>query len=154
MRIPGLCFPVFSWHEISPNDNQTAVWRGISIWTLVDILHMMGLSADENLEIVTDTHLSNKTSHPLLTSVSEGHVDIAPFYVIMNSKRIKFIDFSVPIYYMDTVIVSSKQVPDISGDPISGIFDLTSGILILVSLFLLVCIMTLVYNYEKKDNSG
>ncbi len=83
MKIIGDCVTNDVWHEVGLDGQIT--WKGQGIWSMQDILKLLGLNSETDIEIVTE--LSNMTTmHPLLQTVVDGRVDVGTieFGVTLN----------------------------------------------------------------------
>ena len=75
MKILGVCFPNDLFYI---SNNESTIWFGQGVWSSLRILELM--NEDLNLELVTELSPSN-TTHPIIQSVQDGKVDIAPIEV-------------------------------------------------------------------------
>ena len=93
---------------------------------------MLGDRAGE-IEIVYDLSASKNSSNPLLQTVEDGYVDVGALQVGIDGFYIGRFDYSIPTNFINYVIFSRKEISSISGDIITGIFDLPSSLLILAT---------------------
>lgn len=124
MKILGTCFPNDIWFK------TPSLWYGRGLWAARD-MHKM-LKMDEELMIETRLSQSNFT-HPLLQTVMDSRVDVAPIEVGMTSQRHEFLDFTNPVVYANIHIISKRIQPNDIGDFLLGIFDQPTMICIAVS---------------------
>ena len=75
MKILGVCFPNDLFHI---SNNKSTTWFGQGVWSSLRILEL--INDDLNLELVTELSPSN-TTHPIIETVQNGKVDIAPIEV-------------------------------------------------------------------------
>lgn len=114
MKILGTCFPNDIWFK------TPSLWYGRGLWAARD-MHQM-LKMDQDLMIETRLSESNFT-HPLLQTVMDARVDVAPIEVGMTSQRHEFLDFTNPVVYAKIHIISKRIQPNDIGDFLLGIFD-------------------------------
>ena len=75
MKILGVCFPNDLFYIFN---NKSTTWFGQGVWSSLRILEL--INDDLNLELVTELSPSN-TTHPIIQTVQDGKVDIAPIEV-------------------------------------------------------------------------
>ena len=150
MKLHGFCEPSFIWYEPSPTDNHTLVWKGSTIWLLLDILQISGLAREESIEIVTT--FPPLKGDPLLEPVVEGYVDVSPLQLIMSFVLKEHVDFSLPTFYNHLRIISKRQTPYVSlvsEDFVGNMFDWPTTLLIAGTVLLITILVFFAYNYEE-----
>ncbi len=132
MKIPGICFPYDMWYDLARRDNTSVAWKGPGVWGALSVLQLMGNRSD-NLEMVTELSPST-TTHPLLQTVMDGRVDVAPIEVGITHQRYQHMDYSQYTVYAPTVIISKSVDKTTLGNFIAEIFDLPTGVGIFLSV--------------------
>ena len=131
MKIIGICYPGAIVPVNGPSCNTT-IWKGVGITWMLDIIQVMNMSLAD-VEIVTELSPSNVT-HPLIQTLMDGKADVLPAHAGVSHKRYQFVDFSAPLGYTSSVLYSKKQTNELPGNFLSSTFDLTSYILILITM--------------------
>lgn len=84
---------------------------------------------------------ASNTTHPLLQTVKDSKVDVAPLEVGLTSQRFSFLDFTNPVTFAEIHIISKRIDANEIREFLLDIYDFPTMICILLSFVLMTCII-------------
>ena len=100
LTVPGICYPDDVWYYNDPDTGVTD-WHGRGLWALQDLMKLLGHDRD-------GFQIKAMPWDKVFSAVANQSIDVAPYELGFNMHRFKNVDFSLPVSFADTVIVSRQ----------------------------------------------